>query len=1093
MMSGFQKTPGRYAVWLVVAMLAFALPLSVSAQQTASDLRGQVTDQAGNPIANATVRILHVPSGTTRSTTTGGSGQFFQSGLRIGGPYDLQISAENFEGVTVEGVFLQPGTQPPIGVQMVSTAADLDRIRVVGARLVRAEELNLGVGSTFSSQDIQNQPSIDRDVISTLIRDPLAQSGGPNNLSVAGVNPRFNGLAIDGALQQDNFGLGSNTYATDRSPINIDVVESATLVASDYSLTASNFTGGLVNITTKSGTNEFDGNIYYAYRDDDFVGNDLGGGRSFNPAAFEEEEYGFFLSGPIIKDKLFFLVSYDEFDATEPVDFARFDDQDGIDPRIFPELNSIIQNSFGFDALGRPASASIPETSERLLAKLDWNINEDHRLSLTFQDNQETSTRGISNNNFESAFYDTPRDVTAYTAQMFSDWTSNFSTSFRFNLVEFDPNQICRAGPNIGELRIRLRPEQLVGTSLEGFLDDDTGQTTFTAGCDRFRHANEFSDERLQLFLSGDYVAGDHIITAGVEWENLETNNLFVERSRGRFTFNSLDDLINGNAQIGFRNLPSLNVEDGRALWEFDKLSLFIGDKWALTPDFELSYGLRYERFIQDDEPQFSQDIFDRFGVDTTANLDGNDLLMPRVGFLWTPLDRTTISGGFGLFAGGNPQVWISNAFQPPTTLEFGFFEGVNPTQIPQELLDTVAASQTTVIDVIDENFDTPSDWKASIRWEQRFNASIGNFDLGEDYRFTAQYLYSKTKDAFLWRNLAQTDLADALPTGVAPDGRPIFADLQDLGISNLIQLTNSDEGRSHIFSLGLAKAYDWGGNFDLSYAFQDVEAASEGTSSRGISSFRGISDINPNDPSSRTSPFEQRHAFNFSFGFERRLIADLVTRVDVFGQVLSGDLFTTTFDIDSDNALFGRPGDFESPFDNRPLYIPLPGNDPLVVFGSGFDQAGFFDFVARENLAIGEIVDPRGKRSKWNSLWDLRFQQELPGIPGLSRFVGENRFKVVFDIENLPNLLKNSWGTFKEGPSFGDAPIVRADLVSAADVAANGIDGATALTGDAPRLACQSQDDCLFRYNSFRNRDTSFVVPERSVYRLRLTLRYDF
>ncbi|MFU8877103.1 MAG: carboxypeptidase regulatory-like domain-containing protein, partial [Wenzhouxiangellaceae bacterium] len=519
---GFQSTLGRYSYWLMVAALVLALPFSATAQVTSSEIRGQVLDQGGNPVVGATVRIIHVPSGTTRSTTTGASGQFFQGGLRVGGPYNIQASAPGHEGMTVEGLNLAPGSQPPLNLQVVSAEA-VDTIRVVGQRIVRGADLNLGVGSTFSAEDIQNQPSIERDVIRTLIRDPLAQSSGPNNLSVAGVNPRFNGLAIDGALQQDNFGLGSNTYATDRSPINLDIVESATVVASDYSLTASNFTGGLVNITTKSGTNEVDGGIYWAYRDDDFVGNSLGGGRRFNPAAFDEEEYGFWLSGPIIKDKLFFMVSYDEFDATTPVDFARFDEQNGVDPRIFNELTSIIQQRFGIDAQGRPLSASIPETSERLLVKLDWNINEDHRLSLTYQDNEETGTLGVVSNNFESAFYDTPRDVTAYTVQLFSDWTSNFSTTFRFNLVEFERGQNCRAGPGVGELRIRLRPEQLVGTNLEGLLEDDTGQTTFTAGCDRFRHANTFSDERLQLFLSGDYVVGDHVLTAGVEWEDLET------------------------------------------------------------------------------------------------------------------------------------------------------------------------------------------------------------------------------------------------------------------------------------------------------------------------------------------------------------------------------------------------------------------------------------------------------------------------------------------------------------------------------------------------------------------------------------------
>ena len=1087
----------RLAQLLVLAALACGLSgQSLLAQQTSASLRGQVTSTDGSPVAGAEVRITHMPSGTVARNQTGSSGQFFQSGLRVGGPYEIRITADDYGTESREDIFLQPGSQNPLAVAMERADEQTDRIVVTGQRSLAGIELNSGVGSTFSSRDIVNQPSVERDVIQTLLRDPLAQSDEEGQLSVAGVNPRFNGLSIDGSLQQDDFGLSDGTYATSRSPINLDAIESVTLVASDYSLTSTGFTGGLVNVVTKSGTNEFDGNIYWSDRDEAWIGDNFDGGRL--DAEFDEEEYGFTLGGPIIKDRAFFFVSYDEFEASEPVDFSRFDDQAGIDPRLFQGLNDIILQQYNFDALGRPSSSSVPETSERLLVKLDANITDSQRFSFTYQDTEESDV-SVDADEFESAWYDIPVKLEAYTVQLFSDWSNNFSTTLRANLKEFSRGQICRAGPDVGELRIRLRPEQLVGTSLEGLLDAETGQTTLLAGCDRFRHANDFSDERLQLFASGDYIAGDHVITGGAEWEEYELFNLFVERSRGRFTFNSLDDLINGNAigsrndGVQFRSVPSLDPLDAAAEWSYDKLSLFLGDEWALSPEFQLSYGLRYERFIQDDEPAFSQDIQDRFGVDTRANLDGNDLIMPRVGFQWTPLDRTSVSGGFGLFAGGNPQVWISNAFQPPTSLVEGNFTGVNPSQIPQELLDQAAAASTTVIDVIDDDFDTPSDWKASIRVEQDFDMQFGDLDLGTGYRATAQYLYTRTNDGFRWRNLAQTELAEALPTGVAPDGGPIYADLEDLGISNLTQLTNFSDGRSHVISIALDKSYDWGGNFAISYAFQDIENVTEGTSSRGVSAFRGIVDIDKNNPSSRTSPFEQRHAFNFSFGFERRFVADLLTRVDVFGQVLSGDVFNPTFDVSSGNPLFGRTGDGESPRDNRPLYIPLPNSDPRVVFGSGFDEAGFFNWVEREGLPVGQIAKVRDNRSKWNSIWDLRFQQELPGIPGIDRFIGDNRFKLVFDIENLPNLLNSDWGRLQEGPRFVTSNIVRADLVTAADVAANGIDGATALTGDAPRLACQSETDCVFRFNQFRDQDTSFTVPERSIYRLRLTLRYDF
>ena len=1089
----------RALALLVLVLGLFGQP--VMAQQTSADVRGQVLATDGSPVQGAEVRITHLPSGTVNRSQTGGTGQFFASGLRVGGPYEIRVVSDEYQTTVRDNLFLQPGSQDRLAIT-VEPAGEVTDVVTVTAQRSALGELNSGVGTAFSARDIANQPSVQRDVIKTLLRDPLAQSDGEGQLSVAGTNPRFNGLSIDGSLQQDDFGLSDSTYATSRSPINLDAVESATLIASDYSVTATGFTGGLVNVVTKSGTNEFDGNIYYAYRDDDFVGDKFDGGR-FDSGPFEEEEYGFTLGGPIIKDKLFFFVSYDEFDGTAQVDFSQDDEDAGLDPAIFDALNDIIQTSFGFDALSRPATASIPETSERILVKLDWNINDDHRASFTWQDTEEGGTRGVGNDNFESAFYDTPTTLEAYTLQLFSDWTNSFSTTLRANFKEFESGQICRAGPDIGHLRIFLEPEDLAGTDLEGLIAPGSREVELTAGCDRFRHANDFSDERLQLFFSGDYIVGNHVVTGGAEWEEYELFNLFVERSRGRFTFTSLDDLINGNAigsrnnGVEFRSVPSLDPLDAAAEWSYDKLSLFLGDKWAVTPELEFSYGLRYERFIQDDEPAFSQDIQNRFGVDTRANLDGNDLIMPRVGFLWQPLDRTSVSGGVGLFAGGNPQVWISNAFQPPTSFRRGNFNNVNPSEIPQALLNEVAVASTTVIDVIDDDFDTPSDWKASLRVEQDFDANLGGLDLGDDYRFTAQYLYTRTNKGFRWQNLAQTDLAEALPAGVAPDGRPIWADLQDLGISNLTQLTNFDDGESHVFTVALGKTFDFGFNFDVSYAFQDIEAVTEGGSSRGISSFRGIDDIDPNNPSPRISPFEIRNSIKFNFGYENTFVSNLITRVDVFGQLFSGDVWTPTFDVDRDNALFGRPGDGESPFDNSPLYIPTPGGDPRAVFGSGFDQAGFFDFVEDNGLPVGQVAKVHSRRSGWNNIWDLRFQQELPGIPGLDRFIGDNRFKLIFDVENFANLLNNDWGRVTEFPAgfpfFGDAPIVEADLVSAEDVAANGIDDATALVGDAPRLACQSQDDCLFRFNSFRDQPTSVSVPSQSIYRLRLTLRYDF
>ncbi|MEZ5440990.1 MAG: carboxypeptidase regulatory-like domain-containing protein [Lysobacterales bacterium] len=1077
------------------ALLISAVPVqSAFAQQTSSSLSGSVTAEDGSPVVNASVVLIHQPSGTRSEAFTGDTGNFFQGGLRVGGPYQLIISADGYRTSTVDEIFLRPGTQPAMRLSMESSSTQaLDAI-VVSADREATRDLNSGVGSTYTSVDISNQPASRRDVIRTLLRDPLASSRGEGNLSVAGANPRFNGLSIDGALQQDDFGLGSNTYATNRSPINLDAVESASLVASDYSVTATGFTGGLVNIVTKSGGNEFDGSAFYYYLDEDFLGDEYGedGERDFNAAPFKEREYGVTLSGPIIKDKLFFFVSYDEFKSSSTTDFSVTDENNGVQPGFFDALRGVIQDTYGYDPGTRATQVSNPITSERALVKLDWNISDDHRASYTYQSTEESGTvTGALN--FESAWYDTPVDLTAHTLQIFSDWSPSFSTTFRYNNKEFQRDQLCRAGAGIGALEFDLNPANggLAGTPLDGLL---TQRRTFIAGCDRFRHANLFNDERTQVFLSGDWYYNDHVWTFGAEYEEFDVFNLFVGSSTGRFRFNSFDQIVNRTGRVEYANAISNNVNDAASAWGYEKYSYFLQDTWTVTPNFEVTLGFRLEEFSQDDRPVFNQQVFSDYGVRNDVNVDGNKLFMPRLGFRWTPLDRTVVTGGLGIFAGGDPKVWISNAFQPATVFAAqSNLTNLDPRVIPSVLIDTVSNGTPVVIDSIDPDFRTPNDLKASLRWDQGFDMQFGGLDLGTDYTFTAQYLYSRVREGFLWTNLAQTDLPAAQPTGVAPDGRPIYADLDALRINNLTQLGNFDGGSSHTISLSLAKRWENGFDAEFSYARQNIEDTTEGTSSRGISNWRGIVAVDRNNPSARTSPFQIEDAFKLSIGYEKAFFGDYKTRFDLFGQAYSGTPYTYTFDVSNTNSLFGRAGQGEGPFDNSPLYIPSPGVDPSVVYSSGFDTQAFFDFVAREGIETGKIHEVNSKSSRWIRQWDLRIQQELPGIPGMDKIFGDNKLKLVLDVDNLGNLLNSKWGNFYNGPGNNQQPNVQADLVTRADVAANGIDGATALTGDAARIACSTQDACVYRFNDFTDRASSSLSPAQSVYRIRIGIRYDF
>ena len=1074
----------RFLVVLYVLLLSQAMYAATSAS-----MNGHVKDTQGAPVNGADIVIVHKPSGTTATAKSGTNGAFYQSGLRVGGPYTMRISAAGHESVEISVGFLQPGNQgaPSISLQPL---ADVEEIVVTVSQPDADTQLNNGVGSAYTSDDLQNQPSGTRDAIKTLLRDPLAYSSGEGNLSVAGVNPRFNGLSIDGSLQQDDFGLGSNTYATERSPVNLDAIESVSLVASDYSASASGFTGGLVNITTKSGANEWDGSVFYYFQNDEHIGDSYADGRNYSPGTFDEKELGFTIGGPIIEDSMFFFLSIDEFESTESIDFGAFDANNGIQPGFFEALRKVIQDVYGYDPGTRPQVASTPVTSERTLIKFDWNINEFHRFSVTHQITKESST-AVGASQFSSNWIDIPVDLDSTTLQLFSDWSDVASTTIRVNTKNFARGQNCRAGSGVGAMEIsNVSASELAGTPLDGLL---TGRVSLNAGCDRFRHANAYNDERIQVYGALDYMIEDHILQVGVEIETFDLYNLFVPSSAGRFRFFGYTGLVSRTARVDYVNTVSNNAEDGAAAWGYTKQTLFVQDIFEPWEHVEVSVGTRWERFAQDDHPASSSELEQAYGVDSETNLDGRSVFLPRASVRWTGLPDTVVSAGFGLFSGGDPKVWTSNAFQVPTVFaRQSNAQNVSPLSVPAELIARVGSASTGVpIDVIAENFEIPSDWKLSFRLDHTFDLVVGDVNLGENLEFSLQYLRTATNNGFQWRNLAQTELSDAQPTGVAPDGRIIYADLDNLRILNLTQLRNFSDGYSQTFSVALANQYDFGLDASVSYAWQDVNMVTEGGSSRGISNWRGILDIDRNDPSPRNSPYAIEHSFKFNVGFQRELALGILARADVFGRVNTESKFTYTFDTNWDNSLFGRAGAGESPYDNNPLYVPEGDNDPRVVYAPGFDRGAFQAYIAENDIPSG-IHDPYSADSGWNNIWDFRIQVSMPGLQSLNQYVGENTVKFILDIENVLNLLNDEWGVFEYGPRYGQAPIIRADLVAASDVAENGVAGATALKGDAPRTTCQAEGDCLYRFNSFRELLLAFPNGPRSVYQIRFGIRID-
>lgn len=1100
----------------IAALMALAPTAAVHAQQTSASVRGSITDSSGAALDGATVTLIHLPTASVSAASTSEAGSFSVSNLRVGGPYRITVQQAGFEPSIIEDVFLQPGQQNPLRITM-RTADQTDTIVVRGQRM-DSLGLDNGVGSVFSAEELASQPSLNRDFSDVLARDPLVSSNGGGELNIAGLSSKLNSLTVDGIAVQEEFGINSDgIFPSQRPPIDLDAIEAVSVSVADFSVLNSGFQGGLVNVVTKSGTNEFDGVVGFYMSDDSLVG-ESAFDREIDAGDFSEEEVSINVGGPIIEDRLFFFVSYSDFERESPINFNFRD----TDPEIFNIVRDISQNVYGYDP-GDKFNLNAANQTERLLTKFDWNITDDHRATFTYLTLEETQVGSFSTFDFPTAARTEDLETNQYSGEIFSDWTDNFSTLVRVGFKETNFNRTPigqsggASGSNFADIEIRdIAPNDpyFAANGLNGSALIGSSPISLNLGPSRFDQANAINDELFTLYAQGDYVLGDHTITIGGQWEDYSVENVFVPGSSGVTEFDGLQAFADRNADEYFVDLPeSGDVTDAITNLEYKLLSLFIQDNWTVTPSLELTGGLRYERFIQDEEPParlpvtingVTTSFQDAYGISGRDSLDGADIFLPRFGFNYSVNDDLTIRGGFGLYAGGNPQVMLANQYVPLTFRgSLNNLTNFDPGTLPPAALtqiQTAAANadgdRVPAFGVFDPNFEIPSQLRFALAAD--YNLDLSRFGLGDDYAITLQALRSEANNAVLLQNLLWTGVRPDIPeTGVAPDGRPIYANIDRLGIAGApILLTNTDEGFSTQLSAQIAKSYDFGFTFDLAYTWQDTEEVNGLGSSRAVSNFRGQYGPDRQTGTAIPSLNASEHAFNIFLQYENEFIADLTSSFTIFGRVESGE--PANYGMRSFSHLFGNAADGAFAYGNNdPLYVPVINgagdgfDDPNATFANPGVEADLLEFVQARGLEEfqGTFVEPGFDRGPWTQRWDFGFEQELPGIPGASRFVGDNNLKLTLDIENFLNLVNEDWGQRLRGPSFGGETVARVNLVDTAT--------GNTLRGEASEPVCGVDTQCVYEYQFLETDPAGAdIISEdfnRSVWRARIGLRYEF
>jgi len=290
------------------------------ATETTGDLRGSIQQADGSPASGVLVQLLDTRNGLVRSIIVSDSGTFQIPGLEIGGPYSVTISSPASPQFIVDDIHISLGQTHDLKVELAPAESLVEELLVTGSAPVSSLKA-LGPSTIYGLSDLESAPAINRDLKDLIRLDPRVyiDEAFVDAIVCAGINPRFNSQTVDGARLNDLFGLNSNGYPTQRSPFSYDVLRQVAVEFAPFDVQYSGFSACNVNAVTKSGSNEFRFSAFADYTSDSLHGSSLEGD-DVELGSFEETRWSLMLSGPVIEDRLFFLVSYESLEGADTFD-----------------------------------------------------------------------------------------------------------------------------------------------------------------------------------------------------------------------------------------------------------------------------------------------------------------------------------------------------------------------------------------------------------------------------------------------------------------------------------------------------------------------------------------------------------------------------------------------------------------------------------------------------------------------------------------------------------------------------------------------------------------------------------------------------
>ncbi|MBI1226236.1 MAG: TonB-dependent receptor plug domain-containing protein [Bacteroidetes bacterium] len=1017
----------------MIAFLCIAICSTVSMAQSSSFL-GQVLDKSGQPLPGANVTALHQPSGTFYGTSTRDDGRFNLPDVRIGGPYHIEVSFTGFETFMLDNVDLSLGQNYRVDVKLQESSTTLGEVVVTA---VESEILNserTGAATNIKKEAINSLPTLSRSLNDFVRLTPQSRSSNVaattgSGISFAGQDSRFNNLTLDGSIFNNSFGLASAPAGqTNSSPISLDAVDEIQINLAPYDVRQGGFTGAGINAVTRSGTNQFEGSVFYNTRSESLAGSKADG-TDINKTDFSIKQTGFRLGGPLIKNKLFFFVNGEierRDDPATPFVANRpgltGDNVTIVEASDLDELKQFLINKYDYDP-GVYENYLLNTKSDKLLAKVDYNINKNNRLSFRFnylkssRDVLTSNSGSFSNRrdngfamNFSNSNYIINNDIYSGIMELNSMFGTKFSNKVQFG---FTANRDYRSSGG------GIFP-------LVDILKDGRNYTNF--GYEPFTPNNILNTDTWQFQDNVTMYSGAHTITAGVNFEYFKFDNTFTPTYYGQYVYNSLQDFYddaNGVDSVQLRRyaltysaLPNSALPT--ATTKVAQPGAYIQDEIDLMDNkLKLTVGVRV------DVPIYGETALNNPVVDTMSfiNQDGksvhyhtdqlpktNPLFSPRLGFNYDVKgDRSLqVRGGTGLFSGRPAFVWISNQVGNNGILTGSLRDDntyAHPfsTDVTAYIPENATTPSSFNIAVTDQDFKFPQLWRTNLAVD---------FALPYGFVGSLEGIYNKNINNVTYINANQEPSKESFS---GADDRPIYAGNTgsriNSKITDAIVLINTKKGSTYSFTAKLERQFKKGFYTMLAYNFSESKDLMT-AGSIAFSSWRDNRSVNGNNrPDLAFSDFDQRHRIIGALSYRLEYLDHAATTFSIFMQSSNQGRYSFAVNGDLNN---------DGLTSNDLIYVPNNGNELLfdditdsngnVTASADEQRQAFMAFVENNDYLKsrkGKYAERNGALMPWLTTFDLSVQQEF------FVKVSERRhtIQVRADFYNFGNLLSNKWG----------------------------------------------------------------------------------